>query len=413
MSEEQTARSKEIEAAKETVAEFLAFVRSRPPEPQVVPALAKVLDVPRHVTITALLETALNEACCLYPGLADLDLHAAILPARNDDLYQSSERLEQFGTKWPDHAPGAFHAIMKACSANLYDRASRIATQLLGRSSMLNSLSARNLYLLLVETTQLGAHQLFFTLYERCIAIPGCIPEHSLARCTRTYANLRNDRYKTLQFVSLGTDCVPWDVGNRWGFRPFLTEDRQQLPMNLCAQTAHSCETILADGLAGFSDASQYATFRCAYGFDIGRHRGYGILFNHECGEFWLANGCERLVKRYQARVANFYSFAIKGPRVYVLYVPWNINLSEIEGRLADLAADDDYRLLVLDVRSTGNELRPTRPSTIVRKIEVPSGNFVWWQAFDTERGVRFELAIHDAMADAANHLTDKAVIPR
>jgi hypothetical protein len=221
------------------------------------------------------------------------------------------------------------------------------------------------------------------------------------------------DQYKNIQFVSLGVDCLPWHMVNRWGFRPLVSDERQQLPMNLAIQTAQSCEAMFADDFAAFCDADQYTTIRSPYGFEVGFHRGYRFAFNHEVGKYWLANGCENLVKRYQQRVANFHSFGLAGPRIYVLRLRWKINLTEVERRLADFSVDDDYRLLVLDVRRTGDELRPERRSTIVRRIELPDDNHVWYDDFDTEQGVRFELAIHDAIVDCVHQLNDKGVISR
>jgi hypothetical protein len=110
-------------------------------------------------------------------------------------------------------------------------------------------------------------------------------------------------------------------------------------------------------------------------------------------------------VSRYKERVTNFFSYAISGPRVYVLYLPWNIDIRAIARAIAELSVDENYRLLVIDSRAVPDGTELEHPNIMWRKISLPSDNFVWWQQFDTEEGVHFETTIHDAMRDAAREL--------
>jgi len=258
---------------------------------------------------------------------------------------------------------------------------------------------------LLVQAGQIGRHPLFFELCDRFRQCLHDMPAYRTHRCSHVANNLQSGAYEQIAFVSLGTNCLPWEVGNRWGLRPFLGADTQQLPFNFAIQTAQSCALMLDDRFAKLSDPNQYVLTPSPYGFDIAMHKGYRFMFNHETGQHWLAEECKNLIRRYKQRVANFFEHAIEGPRVYVLYLPWNMDIGMIERKLAELGADGNYQLLVIDSRAVADDQQPCHPNTIWHKVSLPHEKYIWWQHFDTEDGVRFEAIIHDAMRDAAREL--------
>jgi hypothetical protein len=387
------------------ISEFLEFAHSGPPIGELDQALAKVLSVPKHVVLTAALEDALEEVRNLYPDESSIELKLALLPARNEDHYRASERLAEFLNRFSTHPLGYIKGIQISQAANLYDQVYQMAWQALENLDRLVPFGPTEFSALLVQAGQIGRHPLFFELCTRFGKWLNEMPAYRSFRFTRVADNLGAKAYEQITFVSLGTNCLPWTVGNRWGFRPLLTGNKQQLPLNYGQQTAQSCSLMLHERFVKLSDANQYVLTRGPYGFDIAMQKGYRFMFNHELGQHWLEQGCGNLVSRYKERVTNFFSYAISGPRVYVLYLPWNIDIRAIARAIAELSVDENYRLLVIDSRAVPDGTELEHPNIMWRKISLPSDNFVWWQQFDTEEGVHFETAIHDAMRDAAREL--------
>jgi hypothetical protein len=397
--------SDDLEVADRLISDFLEFARSRPSNDDLARALSEVLSVPRHAAVTAVLENALLEVRDLYPGQSLIELQLALVPARMDDNYQASELLEQFVNKFSTNAWGYIKAIEVSRAANLYERVDRMAWRALEHLDKLEPFGPREFSSLLTQAGQIGRHPLFFELYSRFGCWLNEIPEYRAYRFACVAKNLQTAAYERITFVSLGINCLPWEVGNRWGFRPCLGENKHQLPLNFAIQTAQSCALMLDDRFGKLFDPNQYILTRGPKGFDIALHNGYRFMFNHEVGQYWLEHGCENLVRRYKERVKNFFEYAVAGPRVYVLYLQWNIDMNTIERNVAELSADENYRLLVIDRRAVAEETVPRHANTMWRKVKLPSDNYMWWQHFDSEEGVRFETTIHDAIREAAREL--------
>jgi hypothetical protein len=394
-----------LEEASPLISDFVKFARSRPSKDDLTRAVSKVLNVPWHAAVTAELENALLEVRDLYPGLCLLDLNLALLPARIDDHYRASELLEQFVNKYPTASLGYIEGIRIARAANLYKRVEQIAWRALEYLDKLVPFGPAEFSDLLVQAGQIGRHPLFFELCSRFREWLSAMPGYRTHRFACVADNLQTADYERIVFVSLGTNCMPWAVGNRWGFRPFLGEDKQHLPLNFAIQTTQSCSLMLEDRFEKLSDSSQYVLTRGPHGFDIASHKGYRFMFNHEVGQYWLTQGCENLVRRYKQRVSNFFKYAVAGPRVYILYMPWNVDVRAIMKNIEDMSADEHYRMLVIDSRVVAEGTQPRQPNTIWHKLSLPHEKYIWWQHFDTEEGVRFEATIHDAMRDAAHEL--------
>jgi len=88
--------SENLEAATRLITHFLEFARSRPSIEDLARALSRLGNVPKHATIAAELESALQEVQNLYPDEHRIELRLALLPALIDDNYRASQLLEQF-----------------------------------------------------------------------------------------------------------------------------------------------------------------------------------------------------------------------------------------------------------------------------------------------------------------------------
>jgi hypothetical protein len=386
--------------------EFRDYARSRPAAGDLAAAFQKLWALPKGELARSQIADVLEEVRDVYPGQSWLELHIALLPAvLYSDTYAAAERLERFVERWRDNLWGHLHAIRLFGDAHRYDRMQVVAGQTLERLDTLQVAKPQQLYPLLVTSTQLGNHALFFELLERLRALDA-IPPHSSPRFAAMVDNLKSAGSAPIEFISLGTNCLPWPLPNRWGLRPSPGLARHELPFNLGLQTARSCLAMLEDRLANLANPAEYMLTPGPYaGVQIAMHKSYRFMFNHEIGPRWTANGCENLVARYRERVANFFRYAVSGSRVYVLYLPWPLDVAPIERHLAELSEDEDYRLLVIDTCVAGQEPTSRDPRTLWRKVTLPPGDYVWHVNFDTSEGVAFESAIHDALRDAARQL--------
>jgi hypothetical protein len=389
--------------------QFRDYARSRPAMGELAAAFQKLWALPKAELARSQIAEALEEVCDLYRNQPWLELHIALLPAvLHGDTYAAVERLEGFVARWPDNLWGYLRAIQLLGDVHLYDRMQAAAAQTLERLDTLRVDQPEPLYQLLLASTQLGNHPLVSELLRRLRALDA-IPSHSVPRFAAMADNLKSNALEPIEFISLGSNGVPWIIPNRWGLRRAPGMTRHELPFNLGLQTPHSCLAMLADRLANLANPAEYVLTPGQHaGVEVAMHKSYRFMFNHEIGPHWTANAYENLVTRYRERVANFFRYAVSGPRVYVLYLPWPLDVAAVERNLAEMAEDEDYRLLVIDTCIAGQEPTSRDPRTLWRKVALPPGDYVWHVNYDTREGVAFESSVHDALRDSARQLASQ-----
>ena len=166
---------------------------------------------------------------------------------------------------------------------------------------------------------------------------------------------------------------------------------------------------MLANRFEGLTDPKQLGVITEVDGIPLLFHRKYRFIFNHEAGNRWIGDNYSEFRRLYDKRVQNFLGHGCEGPRVYVWYLHRTSTAAGIEEQIAEIARDDDYRIVVIDVREAKDDWTPRDPRTTHLRVKLPWPGYFWvdFSSQQSAPGVAFEKEIHDGVRAAMKAVAD------
>lgn len=215
--------------------------------------------------------------------------------------------------------------------------------------------------------------------------------------------------YRGIKFISLGSNCFARSVATRWGIKPPAALGEATHPFDIAIHRIATIPTLIETDFAGYLDpgALQYLPDK---GYVT--HTKLGATFNHERGEEFYADNCALLVKKYSARIENFYRDIAAADRiVFLLYtnrwVPGiTRGIERIYEALQKRFPDKDWGLAVLvgrqfeETAETAPLPGDERPRMGVTVQQMPLPKYSWHRnehAFSPE-GQAYERAMMDVL---------------
>jgi hypothetical protein len=298
---------------------------------------------------------------------------------------------ERFG--WPVEL--LYEAALTSLDANRYAQARGLFVRLVDRIS---DLSDRQRQGLRRGASLIGMHDLALAALDAMSDHP--IPKAPLeARIRSAIVNQRIVRDLGVRLVSLGSNCLPWMVGNRWGLRVNPASEDEDSLFNLAQCAPHSAASVILDRARTFLDPISLSVLWTEIGTPMPAHAPYGFGFNHEQGSAFVDMDFANLRHRYARRVENFQRAFQGSPRLFLYYVEQETDLRSLVTTLDLANADGNYRLLIVDARPASLEPQP-HPRVGYVSIPTPSPDYVWYRPadHDTAEGVAFERAMAEAV---------------
>jgi hypothetical protein len=124
-------------------------------------------------------------------------------------------------------------------------------------------------------------------------------------------------RYRHLNFVSLGLDCMARTFPTRWGMKWPAKLGEHSGPFDLAIHMPDVVEELLTSGFADYL-TPEHLEFDPSLNYCVNRQKK--ISFNHEVGEEYSLDGFRKLREVYEARIDRFPSM-LADPRPLVLIV--------------------------------------------------------------------------------------------
>ena len=133
---------------------------------------------------------------------------------------------------------------------------------------------------------------------------------------TARFDNLTNPALQSINFVSVGSDCLPRTLFSKYGLRPTRALGEKTLPLDLVSAGTEGTLRILREDFKGYRDPAQ---LQIAEGFDAPINWSYPICFNHETGTSWRENGYAKLTERYETREKRFRATLANGNLTFIV----------------------------------------------------------------------------------------------
>jgi hypothetical protein len=289
--------------------------------------------------------------------------------------------------------PMAYEGALTAIDAGSYKTGQ---DTLLDLAPKLDTLGARQLRGIWRAASLVGLHDLalqaFYLSLEKGIA-PGS--QGVETRLKSAIANATDETLQAIGAISIGENCLPWQLCQRWGLRSSSTMFDQESPFNLAQTGTNDVARLLRDGLGRLIDTSLLTTVPQKLGSPRPVNVTYNFNFNHEAGARFTANSYQGLVERYSKRVSDFQRFAKCKPAVYVHYTEGPGDLTELVNALKCFV-EGPLRIIIFDSWTGERSEVPTDEIVRYHRVSPPTCDYKWFRPddYDSEVGFEFEARI-------------------
>lgn len=212
--------------------------------------------------------------------------------------------------------------------------------------------------------------------------------------------NLR--RMAEINFVSLGTDCLPRLLLTRWGMKKTADLGESSHPFDLSVHPTTAVQHAVCDDFADYlSDELEINKD----GEPVNKR--LSIRYNHDMEPNLVADGCAELKERYTRRIANFRDVMRSDKKTLFLHhteedsPEIGQSVSELFNFITSKRAGKETLCIWLCNTVPGAKFEPGEcVSGIKISIKYPKANYVWhWNSHTfSVGGVKFEKAVVEAI---------------
>jgi hypothetical protein len=320
-------------------------------------------------------------------------LHAAII-RRMNDWHAAAQALEKVWLRFPNDFEAAYEYALNAIDGSLYEDARRPLLFLISHRTEIPDRYLRGIWL---AAAIAGYHDLSSLAVDEAVsrgselASPGIIYRDQIVS--------QNQQKNYPPIISLGENCLPWMLVNRWGFRRNAFNPEHQSLFNLAQTTIAGSAAIIRDRGENLVNAQKLQIAQAVGTPRMPYNAPFQYSFNHEMGATWIDNDFAGLLDRYRPRIANFRRALSGGERIFFFYTCSSGNINDVIDALYVANEDEKYKLIIVD---TWNDERPEQARVDQRviyvRLQLPRPDYIWFRPadFESPEGIHFEQTIHD-----------------
>lgn len=208
---------------------------------------------------------------------------------------------------------------------------------------------------------------------------------------------------RNTDLVSLGRNCLPWTLPNRWGLRRGEQVMTLDCPFNLAVHNFAATMEAITTNFDGYADPANMTRVETQSGHHIAYNRRYRSLWNHEKNAYWLDDDYANLRRHLERRVDNFRNAMQSGRKLAFVMSTDEFEAEEMQERAAELHdalransnASDLILLLFSHDPDAAPAVREAGSSVFHINRPMPSHNYIWSAESDyaSSAGVAFEQA--------------------
>jgi hypothetical protein len=197
--------------------------------------------------------------------------------------------------------------------------------------------------------------------------------------------------------ISLGLNCMPWDLLNTWGFR---RPDEYVSLYTPFAHAVHRCKAVLgalATDFDGYCRPEQLTPVETPGGYTVPGRADAQVFWNHHRGAYWTEDGFGRLLQNMAWKIEAFRSACRHEDAVFLMgKAPVRFPdepigfLDDLNARLEPFTGRARNRIMFWDEFSDENARHVADDWTIVLNCPMPGAGGTWYDP-DADDGMAFE----------------------
>ena len=348
----------------------------------------------------------LAQLAASFPPSADLTVLRGSTYQKRCEWAFASDLLSAAAPDFPERADVAYEAALNSLDAGYYPRAEALLAILLPGVASHSSRIQRGMWR---AAALVGRHDIAIAAFEAALAAGSPYAEPQLSYRMRAAAAIQLAmKQNEMDCISIGENCLPWMLLNRWGFRAHPTHPRADSIFNLAQTSTNGCTSILEDAGGSLMAPNDLKVSLNSNGAPLPINQRCQIAFNHEQGRSWVKDDFTKLRERYAPRVDNFAS-TLDGPqRLYVHYTEVPGDISRLLDAICSINKNDAFRVLVID--ATGEDRLSAASgfeAADYLHAPLPRPDHVWFRPDDLDSldGVAFEWRIAEAALQSLGKL--------
>jgi hypothetical protein len=212
--------------------------------------------------------------------------------------------------------------------------------------------------------------------------------------------------------ISIGQNCLPYQLAGRWGFVSPLADPAELTPFDLGGFTNDSAADAIETEFAAFEDRANFVVSKAWGGGKMYLHRPSQVGFFHERGTHWVTPDGGRFFSRLALMIANWKLRLRAKKRLFVFCYCGAGRLDRLVQAAAATLLGPGAHLLIIDVLGTG-QLSVRHPQVTYLRRPYPA-QYDWTSVFEQSgaRGFEFELGIAEAISQCLGRLDEDVAAP-
>ncbi|WP_123834595.1 tetratricopeptide repeat protein [Methylobacterium currus] len=319
---------------------------------------------------------------------------------RRNDWYDAYKSLSSALEIFPDSVDICYWAALNAIDAGSYESASGLLDRLGDR---LSSIPERYLRGIWRAAGVVGNIQLASAAFSQAKAQGSELALDAVG--LRIESALAAQSINLCPIISVGENCQPWMLPNRWGLRRPSDIGPQSSMFNLGQSNCYGVAKILRSLGENFVSPEYLSVKEYPQRAPCPTNDTFHYEFNHELGKYWLENNYENLISRYKSRISNFHKFIAGQQRVFFFYSDRDGDINSVVDAIIEINQDDNYSIVIIDLFDGERPSRLRHHDRVsYARLRFPDKDYVWWRPdhHDSDAGVYFERSIRNQLIDAA-----------
>ncbi len=218
-------------------------------------------------------------------------------------------------------------------------------------------------------------------------------------------------------FVSIGAECMAYDLLARWGFCTDLPCASGYTPFSLAVHHRDLVLRVLESGWGDYAAPRLLCSVRSPTGLALVARKDGKAVWNHHIGEYWSADNFARFsasIERLMTAFDRVLADSSVAPVVFVLHLPRNEDpcagdfMPRVVQALRVQAKSSAPRLLVLHTPRDVDapvELGSHPTGAAIIRAPSPGPDYVWFEprSYNTAAGHAYERRIVESIVDAVS----------
>jgi tetratricopeptide (TPR) repeat protein len=207
-----------------------------------------------------------------------------------------------------------------------------------------------------------------------------------------------------LEIVSLGQNCLPYILLDRWGMRLHNNNIATGGPFDVLPGIEDMAVDMIKTDFVYLLDRELWGETKYPSGSPVLLHGRYKTQFFHEQGPWWAAKKWHRLENHYQRKIDNFRTALSRKQRVFIFCICGKCDIEQMVEMFISRLDSPDSRLLILNIQADPVPLLIEHPHVTNLHRPYPE-DYAWntWQSYDSDRGSSFERLIVEDVRSQIN----------